>query len=343
MDLSFRRRLLASLLLTTLYGCGGSGGDTTTTSTTNPGDGSSSSSSGSSSSNSSGSDSSGSSSGTTTRNYSYLACIDSDLDGVCSSTENPQRISSSSAYGVSALDLGSNAGGYPLLLNADTQNRSSSTNLPTSLVLTAPAGSTAINASTSYLLNEQLFNPDTSATPLSLSQAEQQALADAIAVAVAQYPDANRYQLIAALSNKLATDRTQLSSAMTLSAEEIAAADSSSQLASKISASLNSKQGLSWDLFQADALDATDQRINGIVVAGNRALMTSQWHNGLTLVEFGDESSKLLAHTPFAGYAQSGHHPDAYSGASEIAIKEAVTTGPTAGAGQPWQQEPPGR
>ena len=324
MDSAFKRSLIASLLLTTLYGCGGSGSDSTSTGSTGSNSGGSS--TDSSSSNGSSSDSSNNSStDTTTKNsYSYLVCIDSNLDGQCSSDETSKSISSTSAYGVEGVDLGTNSGNYPMLLTSTAQSRSSDS---VALVLTAPAGSTSINGATTYQLNEQLFNPDASSSEISFSTAEQEAFTKAIASAIQQYPDTNRYQLIAALSNKITADRSLLTGDLSLSNDEISSADSSTKLARKITSALNSKQSISWELFQEDAEEATDQRVNGIVISGNRALITSQWHNGLTMVEFGNDSSKLLAHTPFAGYAQSGHHTDSYSGASEVAIKEALTTG----------------
>jgi hypothetical protein len=245
----------------------------------------------------------------------FSLCHDSNLDGQCGTTENTK------SFKTLALALAGLAteGRGPVIV---TGNES---------LLFAPSAASNASAWSTLVYNESLVNPTTGTNEAAiatylheklglavngeLSSAEQSALMASIAAALKRHSAANPYAVIGAVIDA-AVKQSSLINAVPTSAQ----ITSQAVLTRNFDTQIEATQKVSWQTSDGD------ERVEQIVVAGEKIMVVNRWHNRLAIVS-ANAQTPVVDTQPFAAIYTAGHHEysteaDWVSGASEHAISQ---------------------
>jgi hypothetical protein len=202
-------------------------------------------------------------------------------------------------------------------------------------IFTAPAGFGEIYPGTTMQHSERIYNQIiTNKTKADakeylegifggeISATKKNEVADAIKTAIKANSTANRYDVIAAVMNKVVADISKISS-ISLSAEDITKASLLSLAKLEISESSEGNvttkieaQDKSTDVIWKDSLDAS---IRNITAKSGKVVGASHYHNALSVM---DASTGNIVFTPVGVVTDSGHGKDSVTGASENYLRD---------------------
>ena len=246
----------------------------------------------------------------------FTACIDSNINALCESHEQSEKLA---IWGETSLYSQE----FPLALTGE------------GLVLTAPIASTEISPWTTLIQSEIQFSPaqgdlqDYLSKALALQQAglsseQAKALIASIKMVFAASTSsrnsakndvqASPYQILAVL-----TDAVISTQSFAIDRVDLTEAAKRSTIKHNWMATQVGKDALSW------VSDEHDERAVAVSAVGERALIATEWHNRLILLDTSDKSNpKILSHAGFAEVEGARYAVDATTGATEHRISDAV-------------------
>lgn len=245
----------------------------------------------------------------------FALCHDANADGQCADTEGAQRFSSL----ADAMAASVSPGQGPVIVSGEDRT-----------LFTAASSASTADAWTTLTYNEALFNPLLGPAGVSaaayladklgvaegaLTDEQSSALRNSVIAARGQFPDANPYQVIAAVIDA-AVAQGSLDNAMP-TAEQVASPYVLSQV---YSVAPEPQVVATWEPSDHD------ERVRLIVPEGDHIMVINRWHNGIGWVDSAATDATVDIQ-PFATMATAGHHEytteaDYVTGASEHTITQ---------------------
>ncbi len=248
-----------------------------------------------------------------------LVCLDANANAKCDAGETSEKVITWSDSAVSTT-LTSSA--VALAYEGDD-----------GLAFTAPAGSAEVSPATTLLTSELIYNQiiDSKTTVAvdsylntklggALSAAHQKDFATALKAAFDANPAADRYAVIAAVTNKAVALGADGLENITVNAADITAADLPSLSELAITESLS--KNVDDTITQQDVdgwIHAGDASISVLTAANGKVIGGHHYHNALTVI---DVATGSVTYTPVSTISDSGHGVDSSTGASENYLRE---------------------